>query len=72
MITTKLNAAMNIDFFAMAWQNSGMHWNTLVWCARDNEQYLKHYYGENVMHYGVSHDGFTIAAGLPVQEMESN
>ena len=49
---------MNIDFFAMAWQNSGMHWNTLVWCARDNEQYLKHYYGENVMHYGVSHDGF--------------
>ena len=29
-----------------------------VWCARDNEQYLKHYYGENVMHSGVSHDGF--------------
>ncbi len=29
-----------------------------VWCARDNEQYLKHYYGENVMRYGVSHDGF--------------
>jgi len=29
-----------------------------VWCARDNEQYLKHFYGENVMQYGVSHDGF--------------